>query len=508
MTQRPDDLRSDAQSEALPLPPTERLLRGVRTALGEMDLNGRPDLQHVVRMVDMVAAHLLLRQDSAPYHDLYRDMVLLARDAQLALLTDAGADHARLHAAIEALPEKLSDGIAFDTIQARIGAVMRCLRDLTPVAVSAGNPKYPAAIAAVEERFYAANFRTPAMPEPKHKVVPLTHEGFQQWLLQRAPGKYKGVAKFQRLVGGFQKETILVDAELNNGDIEGLVIRAEKHDRLVRMTASEITEEYEIVRLMTAAGVPTAEPLWLEADASTWGRRFMVSRRVRGRNTGDALGSAGSFPPELTRSFVEALTRIHNLPLDEHVAKTTLGKWLPYRLLPENTLEEVQVWRHQIWMNRAPPSPAYERIFDWLEANVPTDEGRICVLHNDYGPHNILVDDDRVQAVLDWEVPRIGDPAEDLSFFLQCCGGAVDRHAAIQMYRELSGNDVSEYRLKYFDVLSVAKVLISALSATTMYQAIEPALLDWVQMPVHWMLMFQRQVEEKIHAAEAARTRA
>ncbi|MET0985407.1 MAG: phosphotransferase family protein [Steroidobacteraceae bacterium] len=505
MTERSDPAAHGAPQTALLLPPTDRMLRGVRTALGEMDLNGRADLQHVVRMVDMVVAHVLLRQDVSLHHGLYRDMAALAKEASVALLSKAGLDHSRLQAALDALSPELPQDLAFDATQVRIGAAMACLRDLTPIAIAAGDHKYTAAINALEERFYAANLRSPEMPENKHTVVQLTHELFERWLLQRAPGKYQCVAKFQRLVGGFQKETILVDAKLATGELEGMVIRAEKHDRFVRMTASEITEEYEIVRLMWERGIPIAEPLWLESDAKRWGRRFMVSRRATGRNTGDAMGSSSQFPPELTRSFIDTLARIHNTPLDERAAKTKLGTWLPYRRLPENTLQEIRVWRHQIWMDRAPASPAFVRIFDWLEGNVPTDEGRICVLHNDYGPHNILVDGNQVQAVLDWEVPRVGDPAEDVSFFLQCCTGAIDREAAIKLYRELSGNDVSEYRLKYFDVLSCAKVLMSALSASTMYQATEPALLDWCQMPLQWMLMFQRQVEDKIRAAEAAR---
>ena len=42
-------------------------------------------------------------------------------------------------------------------------------------------------ISALEERFYAANFRTPFVPESQQTLVPLTHELFQRWLLQRAP---------------------------------------------------------------------------------------------------------------------------------------------------------------------------------------------------------------------------------------------------------------------------------------------------------------------------------
>jgi aminoglycoside phosphotransferase (APT) family kinase protein len=333
----------------------------------------------------------------------------------------------------------------------------------------------------------------------------LNHEHFQRYLLQRFPGRYTSLSRFQRLVGGFQKETILADGVLADGSIEHMVIRAEKPDRFVRFTASAIVDEHAIVQLMRSSGIPVAEPLWLEADETVLGRRFMASRRVSGHNVGDAMGSATVYPAELTRSFIETLVRIHALPHDEAVAATQLNMWMHSRSLADNTLQEIRAWRDQIWLDRAPPSPALARLLDWLEANVPPDEGDLCVVHNDYGPHNVLVENNRVQAVLDWEICRIGDPAEDLSFLLQCCGASMQPDAAIELYQSLSGRTISAYRLKYFDVMSCAKVIVSTMSATTMYQATDPALIDWCQMPLLWHAPYQRQVEEKIAAAEAAR---
>lgn len=494
-------------SETLLLPSTARLLRGLRSALGEMDTTGRADLQHGARMMDLMLTHLLLRQDLAPYPSIYGELLELTNEGNRYLEAASEPERQQLLDDAVALPAELPLEAGFDRVQTCIGKALAGVRDRLGFAAVAGGDAaadYMRRSQAAEHRFYAANYRS-VEASVSTAPPPLTREGFESYLLTRFPGRYQGLTKFQRLVGGFQKETILVDGELTAGGIEAMVIRAEKHDRFVSFTASEITHEYEIVRLLWQQGITVAEPLWLEADAALLGRRFMVSRRAAGGNTGDATGNSKQFPPELTRSLVETLARIHAVPLENDLARTRLGHWLDYRSMPENTRQEILAWRGQIWMDRAPPSPAFTRLFDWLEANVPHDEVPICLIHNDYGPHNILVQDNRVSAVLDWEVPRIGDPAEDLSFFLQCCGDAIDRDEALRLYGELSGNRISEYRVRYFDVLSCAKVLLSGLSATTMYQATDPALLDWCQMPVLWFGMYQPQVEAKIAAAEAAR---
>ena len=494
---------------AMLLPPTPRLLRGLRSALAELDTTGRPDLVHCVKMIDIVAGHLLLREDLEPYPPLYADLLALVGEGDRYLPAASAEVRQRLQQAASGLAVDLPVDRGFDIVQGSIAEALACLRDRLALAVAAGGEEatgYIRRVQAAEYRFYAANYRP--IPTSATSVPPtLTREAFEPYLLDRFPGRYRKVPKFQRLVGGFQKETIMVDAELANGSLEALVVRAEKHDRFVKLTASEIVDEYAIVRRVFEQGITVAEPLWLEDDPSRLGRRFMVSRRAAGRNTGDATGNSGAFTPTLTRSLVETLARIHTLPIDETLAATPLGRWLAYPRMPDNTREEIRTWRHQIWMDRAPPSPAHQRLFDWLEANVPPDEEPLCLLHNDYGPHNILVDGDRVAAVLDWEVPRIGDPAEDLSFFLQCCGSGIDRDEALRLHRELSGHKITEFRLRYYDVLSCGKVLMSGLSATTMYQATDPALIDWCQMPILWFGMFHQHVEEKIAAAEAARGR-
>lgn len=474
------------KSPARLVPTTDRTLRGVLQALGEIDPGERTDIAHVLGMARMVLGHLVTRESG----DTLAALGALEKDVH-ALVARCGGG--------VAMP---GPPAAYDAMVMRLTGAMARLA----AALHGGEPRDPVLLheaEALEARFYTALM--PADGNRPPEAPPLTADAFEAYLHARFPGDYERVSRFTRLVGGFQKETILVDALRSDGEDVAMVIRAEKSDRFVKFTASAITDEFSIVRLMWKRGIPVAEPLWLEADEARLGRRFMVSRRAAGHNTGSAYGDSQRFPQALVRSYLETLAGIHNQPIDDRLAATALAQWTGHPTLAENTRAEIAAWRHQIWLHPAPASPSFARLFDWLEANVPEDNEPVRVLHNDFGPHNILVEGDRVSAVLDWEIARLGDPAEDLSFFVQCAGSAIDREEAVALYEALSGNRISRFRMAYFDVLSIGKVLVSTLSAAAMYQETEPALIDWMQMPLRGHGAYQALTETRIAAAEAVR---
>lgn len=62
------------------------------------------------------------------------------------------------------------------------------------------------------------------------------------------------------------------------------------------------------------------------------------------------------------------------------------------------------------------PSPTFAYGLRWLERHAPPEPERLTVVHTDIRTGNIIVGDDGLRAILDWEGSRIGDPIEDVAW--------------------------------------------------------------------------------------------
>ena len=61
------------------------------------------------------------------------------------------------------------------------------------------------------------------------------------------------------------------------------------------------------------------------------------------------------------------------------------------------------------------PHPALELGLRWLRAE-PPEPPRLTLVHGDFRLGNVIVDEDGLAAVVDWELTHLGDPVEDLGW--------------------------------------------------------------------------------------------
>jgi 5-methylthioribose kinase len=72
-------------------------------------------------------------------------------------------------------------------------------------------------------------------------------------------------------------------------------------------------------------------------------------------------------------------------------------------------------------------------------------EHRLCLVHGDFSPKNVLADGARV-SVLDWEVAHYGDPVFDVAFLqAHLLLKAVHRPESSRAYRELADTFLRRY---------------------------------------------------------------
>lgn len=116
--------------------------------------------------------------------------------------------------------------------------------------------------------------------------------------------------------------------------------------------------------------------------------------------------------------------------------------------------------RHRIAELRAGNSgkswdPLIHLSLNWLEANVPVNIPPPVIVHGDAGPGNFLYEDDRVTALLDWELVHYGDPMADLAMLAirMLFQGFVPLPQAFAAYEAAGGHRVDLPRLIYWRLL-------------------------------------------------------
>lgn len=455
----------------LPITPNDlTLLKILRGTIHSLDAQLQGD-QHneVIECIHMILDELIKRQDSAYLMTLYSELTSLAKEAVL-LLADQDAD---------GLKSQISDLETFTAIKPstawstseygrQLAKGVKCLTNAVnalTAASEAGLKPFLHKACLWETRLNAWTESGAQQQEAAaDKISGLKVETLTGYLQQRFLERPDiGVTKLQLVPGGYSKTTILFDThDRHNGD-QSLVIRAEKSPTPFHMDGSDVTNEYSVLKLAYESGIPVAEPLWLEADASRLGARFLVSRKAEGKIYGSVMAGKLQLSRNDIRTLVAGLAKIHNTQLEpdsQHIASCHLGKWIKFGTLKEFTPAYIAYWQGIAEKNDLGASPVLARGFNWLYNNIPDSNDKPCLVHGDYGLHNILLNDGKISAVLDWEACHIGDPADEFTNFSMAMSQHLSQAELIAMYLEEGGKYFSEYRLRYFDVLNYMKCLI------------------------------------------------
>lgn len=214
------------------------------------------------------------------------------------------------------------------------------------------------------------------------------------------------VCALERFHGGAARETYAFTA-LTPGGERRLVLRRDPPSSLI-VTARDV--EFHALARAHAAGLPVPRPLHLAADPEILDASGFVMEAIEGGR------AAGLFEPDpygaareaVGRELFATLGRLHALVPDEE-DRARLPAW--------DAAGRLAWWRETIEANSARPEPVAAAALRWLEAHVPPPSGPPALVHGDFRSGNFLVGpDNRLLAVLDWEMAHVGDPMEDLAW--------------------------------------------------------------------------------------------
>jgi aminoglycoside phosphotransferase (APT) family kinase protein len=464
----------------------EKILRLARTSLARLTAElGDADLQHQFKAIDSALHELMLRADMATESDYYRRGHALAQEG-LSLV-----ENPAVAAAFAALATRVMAGADSDTCQRALAALTDCLRQIVQALGAVGDAAgkdYLTRVCGWEGELAQRRGNRLAAIDAVATSAGLTRAGLEDYLRRKFPQRGNlRVSDFNILAGGFSKRTIFFSIEDDSGR-EALVIRANQPAQNIKIEGADVRNEYPILLMAFKAGLPLPEPLWLESDESVFGVSFLVCRKAAGKTIGSGHTSQvfQTITPAIRADLVKTLIQIHATPIDASnavVAGSHLARWLPHRDLHSIAIASVDFWMQEVYDQGAVIGPTLQRVYDWLIANAPPPLPFTPVfLHGDYGLHNILFDGERISAVLDWEIAKIGDPAEEFLPVFMSLSTDYDE-ALIRDYVAAGGQPVSRFRVSYYLLLIMLRVLAFDASALQILATADHAdmnLFNWL----------------------------
>lgn len=263
-----------------------------------------------------------------------------------------------------------------------------------------------------------------------------------------------------------------------------------------------LDHQFDVIRRVgDVTDVPVPRVRWLEETGSVLGTPFFLMDHVDGIVPPDVMpytfgGNWFADAPvekqrELQDSTVEVLAKLHSIP-DAH---KTFGYLSEIDPPGPNPLRRHFGWLKE-WYAFAVPdigsSELVERALAWLEDNFPDDvaAGEPVLAWGDARIGNVLYEDFRPVAVLDWEMATVGPRELDVSWI-------IFAHMVFQELSGLAGLPGLPDVLREDDVKATYERLTGATLGS----------LDWfyVYSGVIWCCVFMRTSARRVRFGEIER---
>lgn len=309
----------------------------------------------------------------------------------------------------------------------------------------------------------------------------LTQEKILLHLREKLPhAENLRLTRFTQAAGGWSHEIYTFDAHWQEDGQEvtrGLCLRKDPGAGLLR-DLSSLQEQYRVLQALEPTPVPTPSVYWYEGDETLLGGPFFVMEKVEGEvpnpwsRAGKQYYAEAARRGRLPRSFTEALATLHNL--DWRAAGLDfIGVPGPDRAF---ALREVAKWESLIQRSLRRPEPVLTEVLMWLKANAPATP-RLAFVHGAYRTGNLIVRDDTIAAIIDWELQVIGDPMYDVAYVLSdlnregspLLSCVVEREFFLEYYQQLTGLTVDLTACRYYEILSMMRSTAFWLSASGLF---------------------------------------
>lgn len=287
------------------------------------------------------------------------------------------------------------------------------------------------------------------------------------------------VGELRRSETGTSRENWLFEARWSSDGNEAEHELLLRRDPAVGVVETGRLAEFQLLDRLSRTAIPAPGVLWLDEFGEQLGRPSVIMHRVAGRahravlNGTDPLAIGADGRLELARAMTDLLADLHTLDLAATGVAAVLG---PPPADPAET--ELARWVAELDDSELEPQPALRMAIGWLQDHVPAAPERPVLVHGDYRPANILIENGKITALLDWELAHWGDPVDDLGWYTSRV--YIDEHFIpgnwtvsdfLTRYEARTGATVKPARLHFWQVLSVFRLTVMSLTGVRTFCA-------------------------------------
>ncbi|MEM8706574.1 MAG: phosphotransferase family protein [Actinomycetota bacterium] len=205
---------------------------------------------------------------------------------------------------------------------------------------------------------------------------------------------------------GANRATLLVDVD-HAGNVIEAVAQIGSIQGIIRAR-----DEGALLQLAAAAGCPVPRVLAVDDTFRSDDADVLITTRLPGLSIprqilrsllDDAAGDA------LAEQCGDALARLHTIAAD------AVPESVP-RLDPADAHRDYVGWLTTTLDQLPTHHPAIRWGLNQLRREPPSVPDRHTLVHADFRNGNMLVDEGRLTAMIDWELAHVGDPMEDLAW--------------------------------------------------------------------------------------------
>ena len=174
-------------------------------------------------------------------------------------------------------------------------------------------------------------------------------------------------------------------------------------------SAHNMQREYKILEELHKNQIKVPEPILLCTNRKISDEDFYIMEYIEGETISDNIIASKYLPDEkksITTSFIKSLAELHDFDV-LNSALSDLGKHEKY------VERQINRWNKQFNSQKIREINDLTVATEILSETIPSQQ-KISIVHGDYRLDNVRIQNNKVAAILDWELCTIGDPLADL----------------------------------------------------------------------------------------------